>query len=325
MNGGVITGRLRGPTACVALALLLGLAPLAVPGAAHDEAGTEPGHSTDGADHPAHAKGGAGQPGDARGSVSAQETRHSATTGWDRAAALAFSQDAIARPVRDQAFTDPDGRTVHLSQYRGRPLVVSLIFTSCYHVCPTLTSSLARAVAIGRDALGDDSFEVITIGFDTVNDTPPRMAEFARERGIDTARWAFLSADRAAVEALAQDVGFIFFPTSRGFDHLMQTTLVDAEGRVFRQIYGAELKPPDLVEPLKDLVFGRPGSLSGVSGWWQGLKLFCTLYDPASDRYRFNYGVLAMVAAAVLSLSATIALMLYAWLSGRRPGTRPLA
>ena len=59
-------------------------------------------------------------------------------------------------------------------------MVLSLIYTSCYHICPTVTTNLARIVNIAREALGEDSFSVLTIGFDTPVDTPDRMREFSQ-------------------------------------------------------------------------------------------------------------------------------------------------
>ncbi|MCC7411043.1 MAG: SCO family protein [Gammaproteobacteria bacterium] len=241
-----------------------------------------------------------------------------AASDWDRDSALAYSQAAIGREVRDATFHDHDGRAVRLADYRGRPLVVSMIYTSCNHVCPLLTSSLARASAVAREALGTDSFAIVTVGFDTANDTPVRMRSFAASRGIDIRQWAFLSADAATVDALAADLGFIYYPAAQGFDHLAQTTLIDADGRVYRQVYGDALEPPALVEPLKELVLGQPGSAPGLDGWLRGIRLFCTIYDPASGRYRFDYSVAAMALAGALSLGATLVVIVRAWRGSER-------
>ena len=92
--------------------------------------------------------------------------------------ALEISQAAIGRELARLEFTDSFGQPVRLADYGGQPLLVSLIFTSCHHVCPTLTRHLKTAVDAAREALGHDSFKVVTIGFDTPNDTPERMRDF---------------------------------------------------------------------------------------------------------------------------------------------------
>ena len=110
---------------------------------------------------------------------------------WDRDAALAHSQAAIGKQLPDLELTNSDGRRVSLADYRGKPVLVSLIFTSCHHVCPTTTRRLAEAVRAARKALGDESFNVLTIGFDTANDTPAAMRGFARQQSVSEPGWDF--------------------------------------------------------------------------------------------------------------------------------------
>lgn len=233
--------------------------------------------------------------------------------GFDEAAALSLSQSAIGRTLSDHGFIDSRGKPVQLAQLRGRPLVVSLIYTSCSHTCPLLTSHLARMVKIAREALGEASFGVLTIGFDAAVDTPARLASFAASRGIDMTGWYFLSADAATVDVLSRELGFVFYRSPQGFDHLTQTTVLDANSLVYAQLYGQSFEAPLLVEPLKQLVFGTRAQASTVSGWVNGVRLFCTIYDPASGRYRFDYSIFIAIGVGLLSLSAVAVFIVRAW------------
>jgi protein SCO1/2 len=235
--------------------------------------------------------------------VAAPEPRSAAPPAFDERAALALSQQAIGRIVpADYRFTTAEGRTVRLGDYRGKPLVVSLVYTSCYHICPTTTRYLARVVEIARAALGEESFRVVTIGFDSARDTPAAMRAFAREQGVDLPGWDFLSGDRATIAALSRDLGFQFFPSAHGFDHLIQATVLDAEGRVYRQVYGMQFETPLLVEPLKELVFGVAAGDSPLAGLAKRVRLFCTVYDAANDRYRFDYSLFIGMVIGATSL-----------------------
>ncbi|MGB8274282.1 MAG: SCO family protein [Alphaproteobacteria bacterium] len=236
---------------------------------------------------------------------------------YDEDAALAVSQKAVGRTVGDYAFRDVDGTTVRLADFRGKPLVVNLVYTGCSQACPLIVQTLYRAVKSGLEGLGDDSFHVVTIGFDARADTPERMRAFARKQGVALANWRFLSADTATVDALSRDVGFVFFPSPKGFDHLAQTTVVDENGVVYRQIYGADFPPPTLIEPLKDLVFGRKAGLIDITGVVNRIKLFCTLYDPASGRYRFDYSVFVGIVVGALSLLGVATVLVRGWLNSR--------
>lgn len=241
----------------------------------------------------------------------------------DDADALRVSQAAVGRTVRDQAFVTSRNQRVRLSDYRGRPLIVSLVYTSCADVCPIASGALADAVVIAEDALGADSFRVVTVGFDTRHDTPDRMLAFARRNGLDSDTWQFLSGDGDAIDRLAEDLGFLFYAAPQGFDHMSQTTILDAEGRVFRHVYGAGFEPQQLVEPLKALVFGRQSTLTSWSGLVNQVRLVCTIYDPTSGKYRFDYSIFAMIGGGVLSLGAIAVILVRGlvrgWIRSRRP------
>ena len=209
---------------------------------------------------------------------------------FDRQQALDYSQSAIGNILGEYNFRDTDGNVVRLDSYAGKPLVISLIYTSCYHICPTTTQHLSKVVESAREVLGDESFNVISVGFDVVVDTPAMMAYFASQQDVDLSNWQFLSGDKATIDLLAEDLGFIYFPSANGFDHLIQTSLVSQTGKIQSQIYGMEFEMPLLIDPLMKLVFSGEGG--GVTKKVSDrILLFCTVYDPASNRDRVDYSI----------------------------------
>lgn len=236
---------------------------------------------------------------------------------YDRDDALQLSQAAIGATIGDHVLRDVDGQSFDLTQLRGKPLVVSMIYTSCHHVCPTITRSVASAVDIGREALGEDSFSVITVGFDWLVDTPDRMRLYAAERRIDVSNWHFLAGDETSVAALSRDLGFQFFPSAKGFDHLTQTTVIDADGVVYRQVYGVDIEPQAFVEPLKELVFNTPREAGLIEHWVDTFKLFCTVYDPNSGRYKFDYSIAMTIFVGVLCLGTVGTFIVREWRHAR--------
>ena len=214
-----------------------------------------------------------------------------ATTILDEQGALAFSQAALGTQIENYRFVDGDGKTVHLADYRGKPLIVNLVYTACIRSCPVIVQTLNDAVADAQGALDADRFNIITVGFDTRSDTPDRMRSFARSQGINLPNWRFLSSDGRTIERLAKQLGFVYYASAEGFQHLSQVSILDSQGVLYRQVYGEYFDSPFLVEPLKDLVFGRNSDPLSVEGLVNRLRLFCTLYDPAAQRYRFDYSV----------------------------------
>ncbi len=206
-------------------------------------------------------------------------------------AALKASQGALGSTVPDLKFEDADGKTISFADLRGKPVLVTLIYTSCADVCPAIIESLAPAVAAAEDTLGKDSFTVLTIGFDTRNDTPERMRSFARAHNAGGDNWHFVASDQAAMERLGTAVGFSYFSSAGGFDHMAQVTVLDKTGTIYQQVYGSTFEPPAIVEPLKQLILGGERSLFSLAGLGDRVRLFCTVYDARTGRYYFDYSL----------------------------------
>ncbi|CAA7617166.1 conserved exported hypothetical protein [Candidatus Terasakiella magnetica] len=231
--------------------------------------------------------------------------------------ALKRSRASEGQEVTSHLLTDQDGRPVDLSAFRGKPLVVSMVYTACDHTCPVTTQTVARSVAVARKALGDDSFNVVSIGFDTVRDTPAALKVYARQQGVSLDRWSFLSGSAENMEKLAANLGFTWFVSSRGFDHIAQTTVIDREGRIYRQVYGENFEVPQLVEPLKDVILGRSAALDSVESISNRIRFFCTVYDPSSDAYRFDYGIFLSIGSGFLAVLTIMWWMVRLWRENR--------
>lgn len=214
-----------------------------------------------------------------------------AGTRLDPREAVAQSQRVIGSAVPDLELTASDGSPIRLARFRGKPLVVSFIYTGCFQVCPTTTKFLADAVRQARAAVGDDAFQVLTIGFNLPFDSPTAMREFALKQGLGDARWTFATPSPDTLDTLARDMGFQWVPTAAGFDHLTQATILDRDGRVFRQVYGDSFELPMFVAPLRELVLGDPAPKDDLAGWIERVRVLCTVYDPRAGRYRLNYGL----------------------------------
>jgi len=233
--------------------------------------------------------------------------------------ALQHSQDAIGKVLGNYPLTDDKGRALSMNDLRGKPLVLSLIYTSCSRVCPMTTRHLAKVVEKARDALGKDSFNVAVLGFDAYNDSPQAMAYFARKQGIDKRGWRLLSADPDTINALSKELGFEFYASPNGFDHITQVTVIDAEGRIYRQVYGGAFDTPLLVEPLKELVLGRSRPNQTVlSRMIDKVHFFCTSYDPVRDAYYFDYSLFIGMAIGASIILSVIILLVREVRQGRR-------
>ena len=229
-----------------------------------------------------------------------------AGTSLDPRGALAASQKAIGGTLGEHPLTTSDGRPIRTTGFRGKPLVVSFIYTGCFQVCPVTTAFLGDAIKAARAAVGDDGFHVLTIGFNLPFDSPAAMREFARKQGVGDANWTFATPAPEALYALARELGFQWASTGGGFDHLTQATIVDREGRIVRQVYGDRFELPMLVAPLRELVLGDPAPRDDIAGLLERVRVLCTVYDPRSGRYRLDYGLFVELFAGTTIVIATL-------------------
>ena len=247
------------------------------------------------------------------------EQRLETPVALDQKIALQMSQAVVGTMPPDYTFQDREGRTVRLSQFRGKPLLVSFIYTGCFQVCPLTTRSLQTAVEAGRDAFGTGQFNVVSIGFNQPADSPQSLKSFAKQYRIDVENWEFLSPASSIVGSLARDFGFSYLATPAGFDHILQVTLLDANGKIYQQIYGDELTADSIGEPLKQVMSNVAGApRPAIDELIDRVRILCTVYDPKTGKYEVKYGLLIEVAGGVTFALTMLWFFLSEWLTHRR-------
>jgi protein SCO1/2 len=147
--------------------------------------------------------------------------------------------------------------------FRGTPVILGTIYTSCPNVCSKITANM-KAI---RAAIDDTSaVQFVSVTFDPHRDTPAQLATYRSSFGLDGTSWQFLTADTTTIRALMDRLGVRHviqgteqeFPSpavdsSYIYTHSNQIALIDAKGRL-RATYGGSQTPPKLLaEDLKTL------------------------------------------------------------------------
>jgi protein SCO1 len=232
---------------------------------------------------------------------------------FDENLALKESQAVIGRQVANYKFLDSKGNEVRLAELRGKPLVVNFIYTGCIQVCPASTQFLAAAVKEAERALGPGTFRVATIGFNLPFDDPASMRAFARKLGVASPNWVFLTPEAQSLAALTADLGFRYEATPAGFDHLLQVTILERDGRVYRQVYGDAFEAPLFTGALLELAQNAPLAQRGLAPMLEKIRLLCTVYDPAAGRYRLNYVVIIELLVGASVMLGGIGFLIMEW------------
>lgn len=136
------------------------------------------------------------------------------------------------------SWTDQNGGAFALSSLRGTPVVLVLFYGTCDSVCPSIVRDMKKVEAGLRPADRDRTrFVLVTI--DPATDTPERLLAYARNNGLDLARWRLLNGGPDQVRVLANVLGIKYRPTGTGqYSHTIRITVVDREGVVVEQADG---------------------------------------------------------------------------------------
>ena len=125
-------------------------------------------------------------------------------------------------------FTDQLGRTSKLEDWRGKPVMISMFYSSCQFVCPRIVEALKRT----EEGLAT-KVPVLMVSFDPVRDDTAALMTMAEERHIDPKLWTLARTDARNVRKLAATLGIQYRELPNGeFNHSSVIILLDAEGRL---------------------------------------------------------------------------------------------
>jgi protein SCO1 len=120
------------------------------------------------------------------------------------------------------ALKDQDGRTATLAQYRGEPVILTFMYSTCKDTCPLTAQQIRGAL----DQLGQD-VPTLAVSVDPANDTPLNAKRFVNQQSL-TGRMRFLLGDRTQLAPIWKAYGIE--PQGKAFDHSAYVVLVDAKG-----------------------------------------------------------------------------------------------
>jgi protein SCO1 len=122
----------------------------------------------------------------------------------------------------DFVLRNQEGQKVSMRSLRGRPVIVTFLYTHCQDTCPITAQTIRGAL----DDLGHD-VPALAIAVDPPNDTPQSARKFLAEQRA-TGRIDFVLGSRAQLKPLW--TGFAIRPQRVKEEHQAWVTLVDARG-----------------------------------------------------------------------------------------------
>jgi len=153
--------------------------------------------------------------------------------------------------VPDFRLVDEKNRPVTLSQFNGKVVAMTFIYTRCPlpDYCFRLSNNFRRLQKRFNKRLGND-LELISVTFDPVHDTPDVLAKYAEVWKAEGDGWRFLTGPLADVKQVCSRFGMNFWPDEGALTHSLHTVVIDRQGRLVANIEGNQFT----AEQLGDLV-----------------------------------------------------------------------
>jgi protein SCO1/2 len=159
--------------------------------------------------------------------------------------------------VPDDPLIDQTGATRRLSDWRGRALTVTFVYTRCPlpDFCPAMDRQFAALQkAVNADARLRDHVHLASVSFDPEHDTPEVVRRHAAAIGADPAVWSYLTGAPAAIDHLTSRFGVSAIQEHDGgqtFTHNLRTAIVDPAGHLVKIYTGNDWTPDAVLNDLR--------------------------------------------------------------------------
>ncbi len=155
--------------------------------------------------------------------------------------------------VPDFPLVNQNGETIRLSQFQGRPLLLTFIYTRCPFpdYCLRMSHNFAQVMQrLQKDPAVFAKSQLLSISIDPENDKPSVLRSYGESYvgRIDPSfkHWQFASGSPEQVRKAADFFGLAYNTKDKQIVHNLSTVLVGKDGKVLKVYSGNTWKPDDV-------------------------------------------------------------------------------
>lgn len=155
--------------------------------------------------------------------------------------------------VPDFALVNQDGRKIRFSQFRGKPLLLTFIYTRCPFpdYCVRMSNNFGHVLAdLQKDSKAFAQAQLLSISIDPQNDKPAELHSYGQRYvgRVDPRfqHWQFASGSPEEVRRAADFFGLAYNPKDGQIVHGLQTVLIGRDGKIVKVYSGNDWKPDDV-------------------------------------------------------------------------------
>jgi len=151
------------------------------------------------------------------------------------------TQIAIGEHVRDFSLTDQNRRVVPLSQFSGKVIAMTFVYTRCPlpNFCLRLSGNFGQVQRRFNKQMGRDLI-LLSVTLDPANDQPDALSKYASIWKANGDSWHFLTGPPSAIKEVAGMFGVVFNQDEGTMTHSLHTVLIDRQGNLRANLEGNE-------------------------------------------------------------------------------------
>lgn len=162
----------------------------------------------------------------------------------------------IGQTVPDFQLVDQDGEKTSLSDFQGKGVIISFLYTKCPFPdkCPMIRKKLAGLADL-MDKLGrKEQIQVLAITLDPANDRPEVLKKYAQGYDRQEKGWKFLTGDEEQILKITKAFGVLYWDEDDGtIEHNMRTAYIDEKGKLRLVKSRADWKPGEFAAEIDSL------------------------------------------------------------------------
>lgn len=172
-------------------------------------------------------------------------------TGSDGTSKLRIPE--IGDDVPDFTLVNQFGKTIHLDQFRGKPLLLTFIYTRCPvpDFCLLMSNNFSAVLKeLQKNPAVVAKAQLLSISIDPNYDTPIVLQSYGKRYVGDVDpgfhHWQFASGSPEEVRKAADFFGLSYNEKQGQIVHTLQTVVIGADGKIAKVYTGNQWKPDEV-------------------------------------------------------------------------------
>jgi protein SCO1/2 len=154
--------------------------------------------------------------------------------------------------------TNQENKPLRLSEFKGRAVAVTLVYTRCPipEFCIRMSQQFAAIQrSLKRESALNGKWHLVTATFDVEHDTPKVLKEYGRGYVADFSVWDFVTMSKPDLHTLLDGLDMMATPGEGGLiDHTLRTILLDKNGKISSVVKGNEWTADEIVVDMRALI-----------------------------------------------------------------------